>query len=152
MSSERPWVRQELPWLRSGPLHRVEITAETHLNRFLDRFGYRRIELQGTRMTSRSDAHDELARAFGFPDYYGKNWDAFGDCLGDYLSDPAQGPHAVIWRHFAEAAAIAPATAVEVAWALLEAQVRWPGGVEGQRWSASLDFFVLGSGAEFDGP
>ncbi|EJI1377492.1 barstar family protein [Vibrio parahaemolyticus] len=27
--------------------------------------------------------HELMANYFGFPDYYGKNWDAFGDCLCD---------------------------------------------------------------------
>ena len=27
--------------------------------------------------------HTELKRAFGFPDYYGANWDAFDECFGD---------------------------------------------------------------------
>ncbi|TOH04642.1 ribonuclease inhibitor, partial [Vibrio parahaemolyticus] len=25
--------------------------------------------------------HELMANCFGFPDYYGKNWDAFWDCL-----------------------------------------------------------------------
>ena len=31
--------------------------------------------------------HEILKEAFGFPDYYGGNWDAFNDCLGDLLTD-----------------------------------------------------------------
>tara|TARA_Y100000588_G_scaffold523_1_gene676 strand:- start:168 stop:434 length:267 start_codon:yes stop_codon:yes gene_type:complete len=27
--------------------------------------------------------HDLMANCFSFPDYYGKNWDAFWDCLCD---------------------------------------------------------------------
>ena len=28
--------------------------------------------------------HERLKKAFGFPDYYGNNWDALWDCMDDY--------------------------------------------------------------------
>jgi RNAse (barnase) inhibitor barstar len=31
--------------------------------------------------TSSTSLHEMLAAALDFPDYYGKNWDAFWDCL-----------------------------------------------------------------------
>jgi len=37
------------------------------------------IILDGRTMTSRNDAHDALARALCFPEYYGKNLDALWD-------------------------------------------------------------------------
>jgi RNAse (barnase) inhibitor barstar len=33
--------------------------------------------------TSAQSLHEKLAVALGFPDYYGKNWDAFWDCITD---------------------------------------------------------------------
>jgi len=33
-------------------------------------------------MSARS-LHENLAAALGFPEYYGKNWDAFWDCITD---------------------------------------------------------------------
>ena len=32
--------------------------------------------------------HTLLAERLGFPDYYGKNWDAFDECFGDEASSP----------------------------------------------------------------
>jgi ribonuclease inhibitor len=40
-----------------------------------------RIDLTGID-TSRQ-LHERLAQAFGFPDYYGQNWDAFDECIRD---------------------------------------------------------------------
>lgn len=37
------------------------------------------IILDGRNMLSRADAHDMLARALSFPEYYGKNLDALWD-------------------------------------------------------------------------
>ena len=32
--------------------------------------------------------HEIIKEALDFPDYYGKNWDAFWDCLTDMVGDP----------------------------------------------------------------
>lgn len=45
-----------------------------------------KIELE--RIVSREVLHAELARAFFFPDYYGRNWDAFDECIDD-IEQPA---------------------------------------------------------------
>lgn len=37
--------------------------------------------LDGNRMTDRESAHDELARALGFPEWYGRNLDALWDLV-----------------------------------------------------------------------
>lgn len=39
--------------------------------------------IDGRRMTTRADAHAELARALDFPDWYGGNLDALFDALTD---------------------------------------------------------------------
>ena len=33
--------------------------------------------------TTPDELHSTLADALGFPDYYGKNWDAFDECIRD---------------------------------------------------------------------
>ena len=34
--------------------------------------------------------HQRIRKAFGFPDYYGENWDAMWDCLTDVFLRPVQ--------------------------------------------------------------
>ena len=56
------------------------------------------------------------ARDFGFPDWFGKNWDALADCLQDLSWRPAPG-RVVLWRGasgFARAAPDEFATALEI--------------------------------------
>ena len=39
------------------------------------------VDLNG--ITSPEGLHEELARAFSFPEYYGRNWDAFDECIAE---------------------------------------------------------------------
>ncbi|WP_346767010.1 barstar family protein, partial [Vibrio sp. 2-2(9)] len=41
--------------------------------------GTMRIDL--VMIENESQLHELMANCLGFPDYYGKNWDAFWDCL-----------------------------------------------------------------------
>jgi hypothetical protein len=81
----RPWVRGGLPFLRSGPLWRVRHEAEPELDRFLAEAAYLRVDLDGRAITSRPTAHATIGASFGFPDWYGNSWDAFDDCLGQWV-------------------------------------------------------------------
>ena len=38
----------------------------------------------------RGTLHQRIRKAFGFPDYYGENWDAMWDCLTDVFLQPVQ--------------------------------------------------------------
>lgn len=142
--NERPWVRNELPWLRSGPLFRVHAAARAELGGYLGRFPYRILQLDGRAMVSRRDAHGELARVFGFPAYYGRNWDAFHDCFGDFAAAHGHELIAVVWEFADVAARVAPATAIEVGWALI--------GVRDHHPRLALDVFAFGEGEDFDHP
>ena len=44
-------------------------------------------------------AHEALATVLGFPDYYGRNLDAFNDCLGDMYSADNRGL-VIVLRHY----------------------------------------------------
>ena len=42
------------------------------------------IRLDFSDCTTVEDLHKEIKRKFGFPDYYGENWDALWDLLEDF--------------------------------------------------------------------
>ncbi|WP_170849254.1 barstar family protein [Azotobacter beijerinckii] len=48
------------------------------------------IRVDADQITDRESFHDLFARAFGFPDFYGRNMDAWIDCIAD-LDDPSAG-------------------------------------------------------------
>ncbi|MGB3619881.1 MAG: barstar family protein [Ketobacter sp.] len=39
-------------------------------------------------VTSEKELHEVLARSLGFPDFYGKNWDAFWDSITGLVAMP----------------------------------------------------------------
>jgi RNAse (barnase) inhibitor barstar len=120
---------------------------------FLEKWAYQRIVLDGRRMTSRHDAHVVLAEAVRFPDYYGKNWDAFSDCFGDFVEAHNGQRFAVLWEHIEVAAKNAPATTAEVGWALLDgASGFMPSLAPGTAWTIEMDVFATGTGHDFDQP
>ncbi|MEL6464325.1 MAG: barstar family protein [Pseudomonadota bacterium] len=48
------------------------------------------VEIDGDAIRSIDDFHDVFAAAFGFPDFYGRNENAWIDCMGD-LDNPSTG-------------------------------------------------------------
>ena len=46
------------------------------------------IEIDFIGANTKEEIHNRLAKAFGFPDYYGKNWDAFDECINDLDKAP----------------------------------------------------------------
>lgn len=52
------------------------------------------VKLDARRITGWDTFHDVFAEAFGFPDFYGRNMDAWIDCM-TYLDDPAAGMSSV---------------------------------------------------------
>lgn len=153
MTARPPHVRGGLPFLRSGPMWRIHTDAGAELDAFLAAHPYVRIDLDGARMTSRAAAHAVLAEAFGFPDWYGGNWDAFHDGWYGFANEHAEDLVAVVWHDLDLAAAAAPATAAEVGWALMEcADGHWPTPGPMPPTTMHLDLFVLGRGEDFDRP
>ena len=49
----------------------------------LQTLGYALVELDAVAWRDAADLHDALATALHFPDYYGRNFNALDDCLGD---------------------------------------------------------------------
>lgn len=69
--------------------------------------GWSQVRLDLTGVTDKPAFMDRCARALGLPDWFGRNWDALADCLGDLSwAPPARGRLLVVtgWRDFARAA------------------------------------------------
>ena len=67
---------------------------------------------------------DALAVALGFPDWFGHNWDALADCLGDMSWRQAPG-YLLVFEHAGQFHAHAPATWNMAAEILAQASADW---------------------------
>ena len=57
----------------------------------------KKIVLEGNMFVDSETTHKILKELFEFPDYYGKNLDAFWDCLTDwYVGEKAH----IVWKDF----------------------------------------------------
>jgi len=93
--------------LRLSPLTRFADPAmmaeEVH---DLEADGYRCVPLDCSAWASEADFHTAVASALDFPDYYGRNLDAFNDCLSSIKLGECRGLVLVFshWEVFARAA------------------------------------------------
>jgi RNAse (barnase) inhibitor barstar len=88
-------MRHEFPWLGSGFIHAVDDDHADALQQDLIRLGFEITVFRGTSMTTSAGFWAEIKTAFGFPEYFGANWDAFNDSFGDLVLPDRT---AVLWR------------------------------------------------------
>lgn len=94
----KPWIdeRELMPWLPRGAWPHVIAPADHgRLQQGLAAAGFEVHSLDEGIHTEK-EFHVAIARVFAFPDYYGKNWDAFYDCIRDW-AEPGEVPTALIW-------------------------------------------------------
>jgi hypothetical protein len=84
-------VREVIPWLPQAPyfVGRAEVAP---LRSALRGAGFDVFDADASSSTSERQLLLTLGDALAFPDYYGANWAAFEDCLGDIIR---AGPGAV---------------------------------------------------------
>jgi hypothetical protein len=83
-----PWkpVRDIAPWLPQPP-YLVEKQDLSRLRSALRDLGFKVFEADADRCTDERSLLAALGSALPFPDYYGANWAAFDDCIGDMLRE-----------------------------------------------------------------
>ncbi len=89
------WLSTQPPWIHLGVIDPATLTERVERSALNDPETIVRI-LRGATMTSTDAIFDEFAAAFQFPNYFGRNWNAFRDCLGDLAWLPGAGYVAVV--------------------------------------------------------
>jgi RNAse (barnase) inhibitor barstar len=91
----------------AGPVSLSSLRSE------LTRAGWAGGLVDGRWMSDRNGVFDQFSAALEFPSWFGRNWDAFADCLKDLSWLPAPG-YVVLWRRGAMGDRSATATAGEI--------------------------------------
>lgn len=86
--------------------------------------GYLRVRIALPPSGDRDALLDALAKALAFPDWFGRNWDALADCLGDLSWLEAPG-YLLVFEHARQFHAGSPATWNMAAEILAEASAQW---------------------------
>lgn len=141
------WVDlpQEIPGLRGGRIHVLPASAESGVRESLGRHAFELRVLEGARATGESAFFEEAARALDLPSWFGANWDAFSDCLGDLVEGDARRV-AVIWRD-AHLSLGADVQTVVNAVLAFEAVASYPEGPEDE--PPQMAVFLFGEGSGF---
>src|SRR4051794_16144339 len=113
--------RLDFQLLRESPVTRYHCrdVLEEHLA-WLGQHAYllHRFDCSGWR--SEGDFHDAVSRILGFPDYYGRNLDAFNDCLCG-IEVPEEGGTVLAFVSFEVLYRLSP----ERAWHILDIVAHW---------------------------
>lgn len=91
-------LRKAFPWLRG---HAAGFADESRTSELVDGLranGFHLYFLDGERISDTASFFLEVERALELPPYFGRNWNAFIDSLGDFEIRSARRV-AVIWRH-----------------------------------------------------
>ena len=77
-------VKEHIPWLKTPPYF-VATSDMSRLQSKLQEIGFKVFEADAR--ANEEELLVSLGEALEFPDYYGANWAAFEDCVGDLLRE-----------------------------------------------------------------
>ena len=141
--------RTLLPGLRGHRLHVVASADEARLRAALASAGVAIFTLAGRGITGESTLFEEVARALGLGDDFGRNWDALADVLSD-LEEHTAPRLAVVWVDADLSLKADLQTFLSAVLALAAAADDLATAGEPER-AKQLEVFVLGAGAGFPG-
>jgi len=85
-------LQRALTQARTPSVYRFDSRATVEFLRHeADAAGWRLFYLDGAHARDKKSFLDQAARAMDFPDYFGRNWDAFEECVNDLAWAPATG-------------------------------------------------------------
>ena len=134
-----------LPGLRGQRVHVVRTEREAEVRGVLESHGFHVYTLMGSAISNESTFFSEAARGLALPGWFGANWDALYDTLGD-VAEALPARKAILWTDADQSIAADAQTVLSAVLAFESAAVDAAGAEEGPR---QLEVFLLGSGAGF---
>ena len=141
-------IRREIAWLGSESIYFVNDSAEQALLQNLSRLGFSIVVIDGEHVTNEESFFSAISSALMFPEYFGRNWDAFADCFGELAFRPEK-RLAILWIKASISLKINPYVFVKATHELLNAaaDVGRCDSPEDQR--AQVEVFFLGTAPDF---
>jgi RNAse (barnase) inhibitor barstar len=87
-----------IPGLHKGQWLHVVNSPLNPLVNVLSENDFSVIIIEGSKITDSKSFFEQAKVVFGFPDYFGKNWDAWDECLGDF-EESLKGKTAILWSN-----------------------------------------------------
>ncbi len=138
-------LRAALPGLRGQRVHVIAASREAEVRAALTGLGFEIHTLVGSAITNDAAFFQEAARGLGLPPWFGANWDAFLDSIGDFASAvPAR--KAVLWIDADQTLAHDLQTVLAAVDAFAAAAL---GAGEDDTEPRQLEVFLLGAGGGF---
>ena len=141
-------ISKVITWVGQPNIYLVDQDSGKDLYGALSSLGFKIFNIEGTSINSEENFFSEISKVLKFPDYFGKNWDAFHDCFGDFVSIE-KGPVALIWRDATSTLKNSLKTFLKIAYEVLSgiADVRSYQDVDIE--PVQVELFILGKGKDF---
>jgi RNAse (barnase) inhibitor barstar len=142
-------IQKKIPWVGLTQIHLINQNSEKELCNALSSIGFKIFSIEGALINSEESFFYEISRVLNFPEYFGKNWDAFHDCFGDFVN-LQKGPIAFIWRDATSTLKNSLKTFLKVTYELLYASAKVGSYGDIDSGPIQAELFILGEGKDFN--
>ncbi len=92
-------IHKMLPGISGDRIHVVSIPVAPLMNQLMT-YGFKLYTIDGTKVLDEESFFETVAQTFEFPAYFGKNWNAWDECFGDFGRKLTDKRIAIIWKNF----------------------------------------------------
>jgi RNAse (barnase) inhibitor barstar len=146
--AERIDISKAIPWLGLTNIYLIDQDSEKELDDALSSLGFKIFKIEGNDINSEENFFMEVSKVLKFPDYFGKNWEAFHDCFGDFVFIE-NGPIALVWRDATSTLDKSLKTFLKVTYELLSVAVEVDSYQDTDSEPVQVELFILGKGKDF---
>jgi RNAse (barnase) inhibitor barstar len=141
-------ISKAIPWIGLPNIYLIDQDSEKELYSALSSLSFKIFYIEGNSINSEESFFSEVSRVLKFPDYFGKNWDAFHDCFGDFVSIE-KGPVALIWRDATSTLNNSLKTFLKITYELLSGAADIGSYQDVDIEPVQIELFILGKGKDF---
>lgn len=143
-------IRKTYPALQGNLIHTVRI-PDHELVSTLEQIGFTVFVINGSVISDKKSFFVEVARALNFPSYFGKNWDAFDECMEDFCEGVNRSNTAIVWNNVDKLLSTDLQTFTDAICCLYEKilGIKWAIQGEDQSKTTRIEVFLVGNDPRF---